>query len=91
VELSVISHKLSRCFERKTKFTVNLKYVMVESKATPATDRRDPKVCETSKLPHFLCHRPTDGGEVVSLRSAPGTFLLLISVTDPVDPKAIVR
>jgi hypothetical protein len=50
-------------------------------KAIPVTDRRDPYGCETSKLPHFLDNRLTDGGEVFSLmhwppltpRKIPGT------------------
>jgi hypothetical protein len=46
-------------------------------------------------IPHFLDSEFTDGGEVVSLtagrRLPPGRFLVLISVTDFVDPRAIVR
>jgi hypothetical protein len=42
-------------------------------------------VTETSRLPHFLDNRLTDGGEVVSLTRRPpftprGRFLVLISV-----------
>jgi hypothetical protein len=52
-----------------------------EGKATPVTDRGGPWGCETSRLPHFLDNRLTDGGEVVSLtrrqpftlRKIPGT------------------
>jgi hypothetical protein len=36
-------------------------------KAIPITDRGGPYGCETSRLPHFLYNRLTDGGEVVSL------------------------
>jgi hypothetical protein len=36
-------------------------------KAIPVTSRGGPYVCETSRLPHFLDSRLTDGGEVVSL------------------------
>jgi hypothetical protein len=35
-------------------------------KAIPVTGREDPKGCETSRLPHFIDNRLTDGGEVVS-------------------------
>jgi hypothetical protein len=36
-------------------------------KAIPITGRGGPLGCETSRLPHFLDNRLTDGGEVVSL------------------------
>jgi hypothetical protein len=35
-----------------------------ESKAIPVTGRGGPYGCETSRLPHFLDNRLTDGGEV---------------------------
>jgi hypothetical protein len=38
-----------------------------KGKAIPATGRGDPWVCETSKLPHFLDNRFTDGGMFFSL------------------------
>jgi hypothetical protein len=40
-------------------------------KAIPVTGRGDPYGCETSRLPHFLNNRLTDGGEVVSLTRRP--------------------
>jgi hypothetical protein len=43
--------------------TVSLK----KGKSIPVTGRDGPYVCETSRLPHFLDNRLTDGGEVVSL------------------------
>jgi hypothetical protein len=50
-------------------------------KATPVTDRGGPLGCETSRLPHFLDNRLTDGGEVQPFSPlAPGKFLVLISV-----------
>jgi hypothetical protein len=62
--------------------------------ATPA-HRGGMQGRETSRLPHFLDNRITDDGEVVSLRSrppfTPGRFLVLISVSGLVDPRAIVR
>jgi hypothetical protein len=36
-------------------------------KAIPVTGRESPEGCETSKLPHFLDSRLTDGGEVAAL------------------------
>jgi hypothetical protein len=50
----------------RQKFT----YVAEEKKgqAIPVTGREGPKGCETSRLPHFLDNRLTDGGEVVSHR-----------------------
>jgi hypothetical protein len=53
-------------------------------KAIPETGREGPQGYETSRLPHFLENRLTDGGEVVSLtRRQPFTprkiFLGLIS------------
>jgi hypothetical protein len=53
----------------------------VKRKAIPVTGRGDPYGCETSRLPHFLENRLTDGGQVVSLtrrqpftpRKIPGT------------------
>jgi hypothetical protein len=37
-------------------------------KAMPVTGRGDPQGCETSRLPHSVCNRFTDGGDVVSFR-----------------------
>jgi hypothetical protein len=58
----------------------------IEGISIPESGRGGPWGCETSRLPHFLDNRLTDGGEVVSLtrwRAAlyrPGRFLVLISV-----------
>jgi hypothetical protein len=40
-------------------------------KKLPVTGREGPWGCETSRLPHFLGSRLTDGGEVVSLTRRP--------------------
>jgi hypothetical protein len=40
-----------------------------KGKAISVTGRGDAEVCETSRLPHFLDDRLTNGGEVVSLMS----------------------
>jgi hypothetical protein len=53
-------------------------------KATPVTGREGPWGCETSRLPHFLDNRLTDGDEVFIPTHrppfTPGRFLVLISV-----------
>jgi hypothetical protein len=52
---------------------------------------------DVEALTLFLDNRLTDGGEVASLTGRPaaflppGRFLVLISVSDWVDPRAIVR
>jgi hypothetical protein len=56
-----------------------------KGKAISVTGRGGPLDCETSRLPHFLDSRLTDGGEVVSVTRLaafypPGRFLVLISV-----------
>jgi hypothetical protein len=38
-----------------------------KSKAIPVTGREDPYSCETSRLPHLLDTRVTDGVKVASL------------------------
>jgi hypothetical protein len=43
----------------------------VKGKAIPVTGREGPQRCETSRLPHFLDNRLTDGGKVVSLTRRP--------------------
>jgi hypothetical protein len=60
-----------------------------KGKAIPVTGRGGPQGCETSRLPHFLDNRLTDGGEIVSLTRRPlftppppQRFLTLIFVRD---------
>jgi hypothetical protein len=56
-----------------------------KAKVISVTGREGPQGCETSRLPHFLDSRLTDGGEVVSLtrrppftpRKVPGTHFCL--------------
>jgi hypothetical protein len=48
--------------------------VKVKIKAILVTGRGSPWVCETSRLPHFLDNRLTDGGEVVSFTRRPAAF-----------------
>jgi hypothetical protein len=43
----------------------------VKGKAIAVTALEGPQGCETSRLPHFLHNRFTDGGEVVSLTRPP--------------------
>jgi hypothetical protein len=70
-------------------------YALIKGKAIPVTGRGDPEGCETPRLPHFLDNRLRDGGKVISLKPrppfTPGRSLVLISVRDWVDPRAIVR
>jgi hypothetical protein len=44
------------------------------SKAIPVTGRGGPEGCDTSRLPHLLDNRLTDGGEVVSLTRRPAAL-----------------
>jgi hypothetical protein len=55
-----ISKLNSRIFKDNYKFRQ-------KGKAVPLTGRGGPYDCETSRLPHFLDNRLTDGGEVISL------------------------
>jgi hypothetical protein len=45
-----------------------------KGKPIPVRGHRDLQDCETSRLPHFLDNRPTDGGEVVSLTRQPAAL-----------------
>jgi hypothetical protein len=62
-----------------TRNEINRGYTMYphkhKGKAIPVTDHGGPQGCETSRLPHFLDNRFTDGGEVVGRnpRKIPGT------------------
>jgi hypothetical protein len=44
--------------------------IKVKNKAIPVTGRGGPQNCETTKLPHSLDNRLTDGGELLSLTLA---------------------
>jgi hypothetical protein len=45
-----------------------------KGKSIPVTGPEGPLGCETSRLPHFLDSRLTDGGEVVSLTRWPHLY-----------------
>jgi hypothetical protein len=62
-----------------------------KGKAIPVTGRGGPEGCETSRLPHFLDNRLTDGGDVVSLTRLPPFMPRKFSVRGWVCPRAIVR
>jgi hypothetical protein len=47
--------------------------VLKRGKAIPVTSRGGPESCETSRLPHFLDSRLTDGDEVSLTRRLPFT------------------
>jgi hypothetical protein len=46
-------------------------YLIEKGKAIPVTGRGGQQGFKTSKLPHFLYYRFTDGGEVVGLTRRP--------------------
>jgi hypothetical protein len=50
------------------------KIYTVKCKSIPLKDHGGSYGCETSKLPHFLNSRLTDGGEVVSLTRCPAAL-----------------
>jgi hypothetical protein len=52
----------------------------IKVKAIDVTGRGGPQGCETSKLPHLLDNRLTDGGEVVSVTRLPPFTLRKINV-----------
>jgi hypothetical protein len=53
-----------------------------KGKTIPVTGRGGPYGCETSRLPHFLDSRLTDGVEVVSLTRRPPFTLMKIPGTN---------
>jgi hypothetical protein len=87
---NVVSCQLSFCLVNAALYTAlenyfitsEMKHKKKKSKAIPVTDHGGPKGCETSRIPHLLDNRLTDGGEVVSFmgrlrfspRKIPGTL-----------------
>jgi hypothetical protein len=55
----------------KSKQWIRSMRVKGKGKAISVTDREGPQGCETSRLPHFLDNRLTNGGEFVSLTRRP--------------------
>jgi hypothetical protein len=78
---------------------MNIFGIIKVSKGIPVTGRGSPQGCEMLRFPHFLDIRLIDGSKVVSPTcwppftpmNIPRIFLILISVRDGVDPRAIVR
>jgi hypothetical protein len=50
---------------------IKIRITIHNGKAIPVTGREGSLGCETSRLPHILNNRLTDGGEVVSLKRRP--------------------
>jgi hypothetical protein len=73
----------------------NKRDVKRKGKVIPVTGCGGSQGCETSRLPHFLHNRLIEDGQVICLTHQPlftsGRFLIIISVTDFVDLRAIVR
>jgi hypothetical protein len=87
IQLRFASFANFRTFESYWKVLIQVKF----SKTIAVTSRGGLKGCETSRLPHFLGNRLTDGGEVSPTRHLPPwRFLVLIAVRGWVDPRAIV-
>jgi hypothetical protein len=53
------------------KITVVWYMTLYKGKAISVTGLGGPYGCETSRLPHFVDNRLTDGGEIVSLKRLP--------------------
>jgi hypothetical protein len=59
--------------EQRRAIFMHVEKVKKIGKAIPVTGRGSPLGCETSRLPHFLDNRLTDGGEVRFTRRPPFT------------------
>jgi hypothetical protein len=67
--MTVIHKSLQLITEYLVWVTITIK--KIKGKAIPVTGHGGLQSCETSRLPHFLDNRLTDGGEVVSLTRRP--------------------
>jgi hypothetical protein len=59
----------------KVLFSLRCTVICIKGKDIPVTDRGGPWGCETSRLPHFLDNRLTEGGEVSLTRWSPRKIL----------------
>jgi hypothetical protein len=71
VELHRCSHNSVAQNSKDMLSSSKLKKNILKGNAIPVTGHEGPQGCETSKLPHFLDNRLTDGGEVVSITRRP--------------------
>jgi hypothetical protein len=63
----LIFNRLDGIISQKIKLFCTAKVKETKGKAIPVTGRGGPEDCETSRLPHFLDNRLTDGSKVVRL------------------------
>jgi hypothetical protein len=79
-----VRHKLR--WEESLKYLSDIRSgyqtTMKKGKAIPVTGRGGTQVCETSRFPHFLDNRLTDGSKVSCRPLPPGRFLVPFSVRD---------
>jgi hypothetical protein len=63
------------CLSQVYNFKFRFKIVHVKGKAISVICHGDAQGCETSRLPHFLDNRLSDGGGVVRFIRRPATFI----------------
>jgi hypothetical protein len=79
----LISDELSEIgWFKNPKDEKNVKVKKDKGKAIPVTGSGGPCDCETSRLPHFLDNRLTDGGEIIRLTRRPPFTPSKIAGTD---------
>jgi hypothetical protein len=66
---------------RQNSYAIHIFPKQIKSEAISVTKRRGLQGCESSRIPHFVDNRLTDGGEVVSLMRRPSFTPKEIPVT----------